>query len=506
MEKIPHEAQPVGYLWLVNHFHVMVNPHFCWSYIIKHGARRTLTDATPIINLYDQGYAFDDFDDPLQHLVFALKHEGLNLEIISALWNLVAQEDVFKFIAEQPGGKYQRIMWYLYEKLTNKILDFSGVKQGVYIDLLDSTEYYTAEPIKHRRYRINDNLLGNLQFCPFVRKTAFLKTMESKQLDVVARSIIKAYGQQVLERASMYLYAHETMSSYKIEREMPSKKRLARFIQLIQKAENIPVLIPQVLISLQNNLVDERFMNTSYRVTQNYVGQMRDWYEEIIHYIAPRPENVNELMTGLLASLERMLTSKLPPPPFVIAATISFGFVFIHPFDDGNGRLHRFLIHYILHKTGFTPPGMVFPVSARMLADFQEYTNALESFSKPLMELITNYEVDAAGVLTVKQQTASLYRYIDYTKQTEYLASCIEQTINIDVTKELKYVVSYDNAKKELKNIIDMPDQLLDLFIRLIIQNKGALSQNKRITFFKDLTDDEIKRMEEIVQQCFALA
>jgi hypothetical protein len=48
--------------------------------------------------------------------------------------------------------------------------------------------------------------------------------------------------------------------------------------------------------------------------------------------------------------------------------------------------------------------------------------------------------------------------------------------------------------------------QLLDLFIRLIIQNKGVLSQNKRITFFKDLTNDEIKRMEEIGQQCFALA
>ncbi len=27
------------------------------------------------------------------------------------------------------------------------------------------------------------------------------------------------------------------------------------------------------------------------------------------------------------------------------AAAAAFGFVFIHPFEDGNGRIHRFLIH-----------------------------------------------------------------------------------------------------------------------------------------------------------------
>src|SRR5437016_11915487 len=32
--------------------------------------------------------------------------------------------------------------------------------------------------------------------------------------------------------------------------------------------------------------------------------------------------------------------------PIVVAACVSFGFVFAHPFYDGNGRLHRFLIHH----------------------------------------------------------------------------------------------------------------------------------------------------------------
>jgi Fic family protein len=39
--------------------------------------------------------------------------------------------------------------------------------------------------------------------------------------------------------------------------------------------------------------------------------------------------------------------------PVVYAA--AFGFVFIHPFIDGNGRLHRYLLHEELSTLGFTP-------------------------------------------------------------------------------------------------------------------------------------------------------
>ena len=53
--------------------------------------------------------------------------------------------------------------------------------------------------------------------------------------------------------------------------------------------------------------------------------------------------------------------------PVVAAAMIAFGFVFIHPFVDGNGRIHRYLIHHVLAERGFAPKGIVFPVSAVIL-------------------------------------------------------------------------------------------------------------------------------------------
>jgi hypothetical protein len=109
----------------------------------------------------------------------------------------------------------------------------------------------------------------------------------------------------------------------------------------------------------------------------------------------------SELFSGLMAAL-----------PCFRKSPLSFGFVFIHPFIDGNGRLHRLLIHNVLSQRGVTPAGVVAPVSAVMLADRASYDAALETFSKPLLELV-DYELVEDGSLTVKGSTASLYRHID---------------------------------------------------------------------------------------------
>lgn len=491
-------AQPIGYLWLVNTYKLTVIPHYRWSYIIATGARRVLKNNSPTIHLYDQGYALENQDNPMEHLIFAIKHEGLNLEIIAALFDQISHDIINKCVTMQPTGKYQRIIWYLYEKVTNKKIDHEDLQTGPYIPLLDPEEYYTSSPIAHQRYRIHDNLLGTIHFCPFVRKTENLIQMERKNLDHIAKNMIAGHTQHHLERASTYLYAQETMSSYQIERERPHKQRLMRFILLVKKAEETPHLTESVFTAIQNALVEDRFANTTYRATQNYIGETRDWYQQIIHYISPKPEDVPTLMAHLLNTLERMLTSNTHP--IIIASVLSFAFVFIHPFDDGNGRLHRFLMHYILHKTGFTPHGMIFPISAIILADMQEYTKTLECFSKPLMALITDYTLNDEGILTVNTPTLSLYRCIDYTSQTEYLASCIEKTIHTNFKKELDYLTHYDTTKKALRDIVDMPDALIDLFIKLTTHNNGHLSSNKRAIHFSMISDDEIKRMETVVQ------
>ena len=54
--------------------------------------------------------------------------------------------------------------------------------------------------------------------------------------------------------------------------------------------------------------------------------------------------------------------------PLVAACCASFGMVFVHPFLDGNGRLHRFLLHHVLRQCGVTPEGIVLPISVALEA------------------------------------------------------------------------------------------------------------------------------------------
>jgi len=176
--------------------------------------------------------------------------------------------------------------------------------------------------------------------------------------------------------------------------------------------------------------------------------------------------------------------------------------VFLHPFEDGNGRIHRFLIHNVLARRGFTPEGLMFPVSAAMLKNPVEYDASLEAFSKPLMPLV-EYDLDEEGRMTVHNDTAVWYRFIDMTPQAEALFDFIEKTIETELVEELDFLVNYDRTKAAIQEIVDMPDRQIDLFIRFCLQNHGQLSASKRASHFEALTEEEIARMEQAVQAAY---
>ncbi|MGD8955189.1 MAG: Fic family protein [Desulfobacterales bacterium] len=174
----------------------------------------------------------------------------------------------------------------------------------------------------------------------------------------------------------------------------------------------------------------------------------------------------------------------------------------MHPFEDGNGRIHRFLIHNILARRGFTPKGVMFPISASMLKNPADYDASLEVFSRPLMPLV-EYTLDEDGRMTVHNETAVWYRYMDMTPQAEALFRFIEQTIDTELAGELAFIANYDKTKKVVQEIVDMPDRQIDLFIRFCLQNNGRLSARKRTSHFGFLSDEEIVRMEQAVQSAY---
>jgi hypothetical protein len=206
-------------------------------------------------------------------------------------------------------------------------------------------------------------------------------------------------------------------------------------------------------------------------------------------------------MAGLIAADGRLREAAIHP--VIHAAAIGYGFVFTHPFEDGNGRIHRFLIHNVLAIRGFTPQEIIVPVSAAMLRDPQAYDAALEAFSRPLLEIV-DYSLDAEGQMTVRSDRSEWYRFPDLTRQAEALFRFVEQTIERDLPEELAFLKGYDRTKRLMQEVVDLPARKLDLFIRLCQQNGGTLSAAKRQSQFPLLRDDEITRLEDAVRKGFA--
>ena len=117
---------------------------------------------------------------------------------------------------------------------------------------------------------------------------------------------------------------------------------------------------------------------------------------------------------------------------------------------------------------------------------------------------LVDYSLDGqTGELTVANDTGVYYRYIDFTSIAERLFRFIEQTIETELSSEFDFLLCYDQAKRQIQDVVDMPDRDIDLFIRFCMQNQGRLSKAKRPQFSGKLTDDEIAAMEKCVREAF---
>jgi len=254
--------------------------------------------------------------------------------------------------------------------------------------------------------------------------------MVSKELKQRTLARLARYPADLLRRAAAFLYLKETHSSFEVEREKPSPDRARRFADLLREAESDKPLSEQRLVELQNAVVDQRFVEASYRQQQNWIGD-DPGYGKRIAFVPPRPEDVRPLMEALVALSERVRRSPESIEPVVAAAAVSFGFVFIHPFMDGNGRLHRYLIHETLSTAGFAPKEIVLPVSAVILANMEKYVSALEAFSKPLRDRTScNPDVPAAPATG---NDAIHFRYFDATEQAGFLFDALERAVEHDL-------------------------------------------------------------------------
>jgi hypothetical protein len=495
MQSASGEGTMIGLHALIDQLDLRV-PRPAVRSVLVGGTRKTRITDTQVLEQYPRAY--DPADGVIGHLRFALRYEPLDLGVYKAAFQTIKKSEIEGWIQSEPNGIFARRAWYLYELLTGDTLNVSPLTSGPYVDLLDPKLHVVGPAVRVRRQRVFDNLLGNKDFCPLIRRTEKLASDFTKNLSERAGALVAAVDPAVLKRAVHYLCTKETKSSFAIEGEAPGKDRTERFVAALMRADKFDASQKQSLLDLQNAMVDPRYAQSDWRRIQVYVGETLPDFSQQVHFVCPKPGNVPALMEGWMHMVSRLLADGDPAHPVCVAATAAFGFVFLHPFIDGNGRIHRFLVHNILSRMKFTPQGVVFPVSAAMLRDMASYNRVLEQFSGSIAPLV-RFSMNTDQEMTVEGETADLYRYFDATPQAEYLFDCIEETIGKDLTRALDFLRFFDLALRSVMEIVDMPNQRAHLLIRLIHQNGGKLSKSKR-NAFAELSDEEVAQIEAAIR------
>lgn len=411
------------------------------------------------------------------HLEFALRHEGVNLEVIDATFGheQFMPEFLLAQLQKKPMGEHIRRACFLWEWLTGRNLDVAPVPNGGYVDLFPAGEYYTSpKPVRSQKFRVKNNALGTSAFCPTIRLGKIPQALSLDELLREARSTLESLDDPDLyDRAVACLYLSETRSSYAIESEIPSFNKQEKFVQLLQRAGEPVKVTEEWLVTLQNVIVRDAYsQEASYRHKQNW---LEDSSGRVTFFPAP-VEDLNRVMRGWEAFINDAVhcTDLL-----VKAACAAFGFVYLHPFLDGNGRLHRFLIQHVLARSTMLAPGMLVPVSAVIEKNIVKYSQTLSTFSRPVTAL-WDYRRGEREPIILSNPGSRAYRFLRAEKEVAFLHEMIRQAVQDEIPKEIFYLKAYDQAYTRLNDEFDLPQKDLSTLIRMIQSNKGTLSANRR--------------------------
>ncbi|MDO9510956.1 MAG: Fic family protein [Bacteroidales bacterium] len=431
-----------------------------------------------------------------------LKYEGINLLVFKKLTQCYELEQLNKLVEIEPTGQYTRKIWFLLEWLSEmKLSSREDITKKSYVKLLDESIQYAIEGTKSPRHMVINNLPGTVDFCPLVSKTPKLEKYIKTNLTTRQNVYLEGLQKDVLQRASAFLLLKDSKASFTIEGESPKSKRAARWGQAIGQA-GIKDLSKTELFRLQQLVIENpRFIDMGYRQKGGFVGEHdRNTGEPIPNHISAKWQDVEVLTNGLINACELLTKSNLDA--VISAAVIAFGFVVIHPFEDGNGRLHRYLIHHILIKKKISQQGIVFPMSSAILYKINEYREVLESYSMPLLDYIEWKETKDHNV-EVTNDTIDFYRYFDATKQSEFLYDCVNETIEHIIPKEVDYLTKYDAFKRIIEDEYEMPDKLIATLTRFLEQNNGILSTRAREKEFERLSSKEVQAIEDAYRELF---
>ncbi len=495
----------IGFKWIAEH--TGISPVQAFSAESQIGtSRRTVINDGICQETYPPG-ARPDSTIPA-HLTFVFKYETIHLEFLARLWGLIKPEILETWIRDEPADAYARRAGFFYEWMTKKRLSVPDISSGNYVDALDPAKYIVATRAENvPRWRVRDNLPGTCEFCPVIVRSDAVRELEKYNCAKALTELEAKFSADILQRSASWLSIRESRASFSIEQDESQTERIRRFANVMELhcgQYNDPLSL-QTLTELQTEILGTA---TRYGMRQSpaTIGHVSNDIH-ITDYIAPHWDQTQKLLTGLRATLDKTQQSS----SVVRAAIASFGFVFIHPMTDGNGRISRFLINDILRRDGTVPAPYILPISAAIANNSREraiYNQALERFSRPLMQkysecchfgakteykdgVISKFHFDAYD------EALPVWRYPNITTQTEYMGHVIRLTIESEMDKEANFLRNMERARRAVKNYLEGPNTDIDKIIRSLRDNNWTL-QSKLTETFPQLSNPKLA--ESIIQ------
>lgn len=416
-------------------------------------------------------------DAPLEHILFALKHEGTNLAILAQALPRVSAREMMEELRRTPMGAYIRTACWLWEHFTGQQLEDLPLVGGVVAQLFDPARYVTGQSTRNVRWRTEFNGLGSLDYCATVERTPAVEAGIGGRVLERALAFVEELGPELADRALTWAYLSETEGSYAIEREAPTEDKARAFAQVLQQAHQRRPLTEEYLVELQNAAITNPLERArQFRVEQNRLRNAQRGAIGIT-YLPPPPESVPRLMEQLM-----QFANSAPQhvDPIVAAAVSSFGFVYIHPFMDGNGRLSRFLFHHALCLSGQLTHGMLLPVSVAMKRNEERYLETLRNFSSKARERWSVRWIDGDEFDIRFNADDSIYRYWDATNAVEFGFQMAEQALQVDLRQETDFLMQYDRLHRAADQRFDVRGDVLSELVRFTLLNAGKVSKRRR--------------------------
>jgi Fic family protein len=167
------------------------------------------------------------------------------------------------------------------------------------------------------------------------------ESVRKKQLEEI--SIAFTYNTNAIEGSTITLeeareIIHDKISPNKPLRDVKETEAHSKvFLEMLESKERI-----------SNELLLRWHQEIFKEVKPDISGKYRDYLVRVGSHLAHDWQEVKELMNKLI-----IFISKSELHPIELSAVAHFRFEKIHPFGDGNGRIGRLLLNYILWRAGY---------------------------------------------------------------------------------------------------------------------------------------------------------